>query len=180
MPPHPAALRNAAETLSLTGDRCVEVTIVQADKRLHRGLHEMLGGHEAAATDCSKYTVISEDPQDAIERIYVKTGLGSKERGRKGKQARAVISAKSAVDVALHSGCIPGFPSLTHEHLVRLDCSTGDNPGKRASGCPLLRRGGLGEGQMQGPLPSKPRGQRPGCHLSTQILRWVSPACQVD
>lgn len=55
VPPPPAAPRNAAETLSLTGRQvCVEVTIVQADKRLHRGLHEMLGGHEAAATDCSQ------------------------------------------------------------------------------------------------------------------------------
>lgn len=61
---------------------CVEVTLVQAD---NRGLHEMLVGQEAAATDCPQVyrqrRVISEDPfKMGLERIYVKTGLGSKER----------------------------------------------------------------------------------------------------
>ena len=89
--PSPAPTRNAVETLSPTGRQvCVEVTLVQAD---NRGLHEMLVGQEAAATDClqvyGQRRVISEDPfKMGLERIYVKTGLGSKERGRKGKQER--------------------------------------------------------------------------------------------
>lgn len=45
----------------------------------------MLVGQEAAATDCPQVyrqrRVISEDPfKMGLERIYVKTGLGSKER----------------------------------------------------------------------------------------------------
>ena len=89
--PSPAPTRNAVETLSPTGRQvCVEVTLVQAD---NRGLHEMLVRQEATATDCPQIygqrRVISEDPfKMGLERIYVKTGLGSKERGRKGKQER--------------------------------------------------------------------------------------------